>query len=37
MPLTRVTGDVMYFAILVPFIVDGSTKREFVQKTLFVL
>jgi len=31
------TGDGVYFAILPPFMVDRSTKGEFMQNTLFVL
>lgn len=37
MTIARVTGDGAYLAILAPFVVDGSTKCEFMQNTLFVL
>jgi hypothetical protein len=36
MAITRVTNDIANLAALAPFMVDGSTKREFVQNTLFV-
>ena len=37
MPVSRVAGDVADFALLVPLVMDGTTKREFMQNTLFVL
>jgi len=37
MTVTRITGDRTYLAVPVPFVVDASTKGEFVQDTLFLL
>jgi hypothetical protein len=36
-PLACETGDFADLALVAPFIVDSSTKGEFVQNTLFVL
>jgi hypothetical protein len=36
MTIARVTGDGAYLAALAPFVVDGSTKGEFMQNTLLV-
>jgi len=37
MTFSRVTGDIAYFAVCVSFVMDGPTKSEFMQNTLFVL
>jgi hypothetical protein len=37
MTFAGVAGDVAYFAIFVPVMMDGPTKSEFMQNTLFVL
>jgi hypothetical protein len=37
MPIACETGDCAYLAAVAPFVVDGPTKGEFVQNTLFVL
>jgi hypothetical protein len=37
MTVTRITGDGAYLATFAPVVVDGPTKGEFVQNTLFVL
>jgi hypothetical protein len=37
MTLAGETGDRAYLAVIRPFMVDGATKGEFVQNTLFVL
>jgi hypothetical protein len=37
MTVACVAGDIANFAILVSLVVDGTTKREFMQNTLFVL
>jgi hypothetical protein len=37
MSVSRVAGDFADFAILVSLVMYGTTKREFMQNTLFVL
>jgi len=36
MTIAGETGDCAYLAVIRPFMVDGPTKGEFVQNTLFV-
>jgi hypothetical protein len=36
MAVARIANDIANFAAFAPLMMDSSTKREFVQKTLFV-